>query len=216
MKRIFYLFLLGFILPTLPVIANSSDDQEDESFVETTQTYSRKTDLERAINLCDSSGTIIQCAHPDTLGNFYFNELKPGKYTIRVINQNGFQSEIYYIECVNGEINNNLSYVLKPQYLVQADNNLETYSCETKSKLNMSLSPNPLPNKSNVQFTTNKESNVLIVINNEQGEKVRIIPFGDTKPGVQSVTFDTSGLLGTYQIVAQAGKQQSTCTIKLR
>jgi hypothetical protein len=216
MKKILYLFLLGFILPTAPIFADSSGEQDDESISDIKQTYNRKSDYERSINLCDSTGTIIQCAHPDTLGNFYFSELIPGKYTIKVINQNGFQSEVYYIECVNGEINNNLSYVLKPQYLVHANNSVETYSCETKSNLNLSLSPNPLPNKSDIQFTTNKEANVLIVINNDQGNKVRVIPVGNMQSGVQTVTLDTSGLLGTYQIVAQAGKQQSTCTIKLR
>lgn len=215
MKK-FYLsivLLLCFILGT--VQAKSLAIQEEKSN-EANFVIQKDLDRELIVYLHDKSGNSVQCTHPEKNGNFLFTELPDGKYFITVYNINGYESEHYCVKSKDGVVCTNLKQVLKPENLANANESFDYYSCEAKSDLNLSLTPNALPNKSDIEFTTHKESNVLVVITDEKGENVRMIPVGEMKPGVHSITFDTSGLKGVYQVSAQAGKQQSTCTIKVK
>jgi hypothetical protein len=211
-----YLFLIGLAIFSNSTIARSNAEQEKQTQIKGNYIYKIELDRELTINLYDKDGNIIQCAHPQTNGNFFFNQLTPGEYSIKVFNNNGIQSESYYVECVTGEITNNLSYVLNPKYMVNMDTHLESYSCERKSDLKLALTPGLLKDKGELQFTVKNKTCVEIIISNENGNTVSKLPIGEVSAGVHSVSFDATDLHGNYSVSAQAGKEISTCKISVK
>lgn len=216
MKKIYYFIAISLTFCCLELQAHDNEpkiitEKSSGNFIE-----KKDLDPELVVYLHDKAGTPIQCTHPEKNGNFLFTELVDGKYCITVLNVNGYKSEHYCVNSINGQIYKNLSDVLKAENLIPAESSFENYSCETKSDLNLSILPSPLKNKGDLQFSLKHQASVQLVISNEKGDKVRMIPVGELKPGIHSVGFDTTGLKGTYQVAAQSGKQQSTCTIEVK
>lgn len=213
MKKFYHIILISLAFYSIQIQARNNTTQ-----IEDGANYIQKKDFDQdlIVYLYDKINNPIQCTRPERNGNFLFTELTDGKYCIVVVNVNGYESERYCVVCTNGQIYTCLNNVLRAENLIPTNSSFEYYSCETKSDLNLSLSPSPLKNKGDIQFTVKKQENVLLIISNDKGDKIRMIPVGELKPGIHSVGFDTTGLKGTYQVAAQAGKEQSTCTIQVK
>lgn len=217
MKRLYYYFLMIICFCSTELQARTNESESEINNNAGNFVQNKDLDRELIIYLHDKTGNPIQCTHPEKNGNFLFTELSEEKYCICIVNVNGFKSERYCVTCKKGTIYENLNNVLKAENLVPAESHFDSYSCEAKSDLNLSLTPSPLSQKSDIQFNLTTQSNVLVIISNEQGDKVQILPIGELKPGIHSVSFDTSGLsAGSYQVATQAGKQQGSCSVKVK
>ncbi len=214
MRKFFYLLVIYITQLSLPIYANSNESQVENNTLasDSIKVY----DKELSVHLSDENGTIIQCTKPETNGNFYFESLEPGKYSIIVINTNGIKSEAYSVTCNESEINCNLNKVMTPNNLTNNISRIATHSCEVKSPLKLSISTTPLDDRGDLQFSLKNKSNVNILLIDDNQSIVYTLPLGETEPGVHTVNFDVSNLTGDYSISAHAGKEVSTCQIRVR
>ncbi len=217
MKKLVYYISLYLAFLSFSLHAKSNGTQLGQTTLTPTDSTKKVYDKELSVHLCDENGTIIQCTQPEVNGNFYFENLKPGKYSIIVINKNGIQSEAYTVKCNKSDINCNLSKVMTPSNLANQENSkIETHSCEAKSPLQLSISTTPLDERGDLEFYLHNKSDVKILITDDNKSIVYTLPLGEVQPGVHTVNFDVSDLSGDYSVSAKAGKEISTCQIRVR
>lgn len=89
-------------------------------------------------------------------------------------------------------------------------------STNTDIAIQVNVTPNPVVETGELQFTLVEDSEVFIFIANSAGKIVNELPIGLTQAGKNSVVLIVDGLKGFYVVGVKAKNQSGTCKMYVK